>query len=72
MDHPDAPTEKTPRSPQEEVLARFAQDTAALTERLTLGLAAKRKTESWEQFEDRVIEMFRAKGFFKNNTNHAD
>jgi hypothetical protein len=72
MDHPDTPTEKTPRSPQEEVLARSAQAAAALTARLKLGLAAKRKTESWEEFEERVIEMFRAKGFFKNNTNHAD
>ncbi len=67
MDHPDTPTEKTPRSPQEEVLARFAQDTAALTARLKLGLASKRKAESWEEFEERVIQMFRDKGLFKND-----
>jgi hypothetical protein len=67
MDHPDTPTEKTPRSPEEEVLARSAQAAAALTERLTLGLASKRKAESWEEFEERVIQMFRDKGLFKNH-----
>jgi len=66
MDHPDTPTEKTPRSPEEEVIGRFAQDTAALTARLKLGLASKRKAESWEEFEERVIQMFRDKGLFKN------
>jgi hypothetical protein len=66
MDHPDTPTEKTPRSPQEEVLARSAQAAAALTARLKLGLASKRKAESWEEFEERVIQMFRDKGLFKN------
>jgi hypothetical protein len=66
MDHPDTPTEKTPRSHEEEVLARFAQDTAALTARLTRGLASKRKAESWEEFEERVIQMFRDKGLFKS------
>jgi hypothetical protein len=67
MDHPDTPTEKTPHSPEEEVLARFAKETAALTARLTLGLASKRKAESWEEFEDRVIQMFQDKGLFKND-----
>jgi hypothetical protein len=67
MDHPDIPTEKTPPSPEEEVLARSAQAAAALTARLTLGLASKRKAESWEEFEDRVIQMFRDKGLFKND-----
>jgi hypothetical protein len=67
MDHPDTPTEKTPRSPQEEVLARSAQAAAALTARLKLGLASKRKAESWEEFEERVIQMFRDKGLFKND-----
>jgi len=66
MDHPDAPTEKTPHSPDEEVLARSAQAAAALTARLKLGLASKRKAESWEQFEERVIQMFRDKGLLKN------
>jgi hypothetical protein len=65
MDHPDTPTEKTPRSPEEEVLARSAQAAAALNARLSPGLASKRKAESWEQFEERVIQMFQDKGFFK-------
>ncbi len=67
MDHPDTPTEKTPHSLEEEVLARSAQAAAALTAKLTLGLASKRKAESWEEFEDRVIQMFRDKGLFKND-----
>jgi hypothetical protein len=66
VDRSDTPTDKTPLSPEEEALARFDQDTAALAARLSLGLAAKRKTESWEQFEERVIQMFRDKGFFKS------
>ena len=66
MDHPDTPTEKTPHSPEEEVLARSAQAAAALTARLKLGLASKRKAESWEAFEERVIQMFRDKGLFTN------
>jgi hypothetical protein len=71
MDQPATPTGKTPRSPEKEVLARFAQDTAALTARLTLGLASKRKAESWEDFEERVIQMFRDKGLFKNEEKQA-
>ena len=67
MDQPDTPTEKTPRSPEEEVLARFDRAAAELNAKLSLGLASKRKAESWEQFEDRVIQMFRDKGLFKNN-----
>ena len=67
MDQPDTPTEKTPHSLEEEVLARFAKETAALNAKLSLGLASKRNTESWEQFEDRVIQMFRDKGLFKND-----
>jgi hypothetical protein len=67
MDHPDTPTEKTPPSPEEEVLARSAQAAAELNAKLSLGLASKRNTESWEQFEDRVIQMFRDKGLFKND-----
>jgi hypothetical protein len=40
---------------------------AELNAKLSLGLASKRNTESWEQFEDRVIQMFRDKGLFKND-----
>jgi hypothetical protein len=67
MDQPDTPIEKTARSPEEEVLARFDRAAAELNAKLSLGLASKRNTESWEQFEDRVIQMFRDKGLFKND-----
>ena len=40
---------------------------AELNAKLSLGLASKRNTESWEQFEDRVIQMLRDKGLFKND-----
>jgi len=55
-------TEATPSS-----MAQSAQAAAELNARLSLGLAAKRKAESWEEFEDRVIQMFRDKGLFKND-----
>ena len=67
MDQPDTPTEKTPPSPEEEVLARFDRAAAELNAKLSLGLASKRNTESWEQFEERVIQMFQDKGLFKND-----
>jgi hypothetical protein len=67
MDQPDTPSEKIPLSPEEEVLARFDRAAAELNAKLSLGLASKRKAESWEQFEDRVIQMFRDKGLFKND-----
>jgi hypothetical protein len=60
---PDKPT--TPEVPPD-LLEESAKAAAELNARLSLGLASKRKTESWEQFEDRVIEMFRVKGLFKN------
>jgi hypothetical protein len=47
---------------------KLAENAAAeLNAKLSLGLASKRKAESWEQFEDRVIQMFRDKGLFKND-----
>jgi hypothetical protein len=62
---------KSDKPTNPETLHRLVENSeraaAELNARLTLGLAAKRKTESWEQFEDRVIEMFRSKGFFKND-----
>jgi hypothetical protein len=67
MNDSDTPTEKTPPSPEEEVLARFDRAAAELNAKLSLGLASKRNTESWEQFEERVIQMFRDKGLFKND-----
>ena len=67
MDQPDTPTEKTARSPEEEVVARTERAAAELNAKISLGLAAKRGTESWEQFEDRVIQMFRDKGLFNND-----
>jgi hypothetical protein len=67
MDQPDTPTEKTPPSPEVGALARTERAAAELNAKISLGLASKRKAESWEQFEDRVIQMFREKGLFKND-----
>ena len=63
----DNPSEKTPLSPEEEALARTERAAAELTSKLSLGLASKRETESWDEFTDRVIQMFRDKGLFKND-----
>ena len=71
MNHPDNPTEKTPPSPEAEALARTERAAAELTAKLSLGLASKRETESWEEFEERVIQMFRAKGLFRNEDKQA-
>jgi hypothetical protein len=49
------------------VLARFDRAAAELNAKLSLGLASKRNTESWEQFEERVIQMFRDQGLFNND-----
>ena len=44
----------------------FDREARALTEKISLGLAGKRKTETWEEFEERAIQMFRDKGLFRN------
>jgi hypothetical protein len=43
----------------------FKRETRALNARISLGLLGKRKTESWEEFEDRAVQMFQDKGLFK-------
>lgn len=67
MNDSDTPSEKTPPSPEEDALARFDQAAAELTAKLSLGLASKRETESLDEFTERVIQMFRDKGLFKND-----
>ncbi len=49
------------------VIENTERAAAELNAKLSLGLASKRKAESWEEFEDRVIQMFRDKGLFKND-----
>ena len=44
----------------------FKREASTLTSKLSLGLAGKRETESWQEFEDRAVQMFRDKGLFKN------
>jgi len=66
MNDSDTPSEKTPPSPEEEALARTERAAAELNAKISLGLASKRQTESWEEFEERVIQMFRDKDLFKN------
>jgi len=48
-------------------LEHFERATAELNSKISLGLTSKRETESWEHFEERVIQMFRDKGLFKND-----
>jgi hypothetical protein len=43
-----------------------AKAAAELNTKISLGLLGKRKTESWEEFEDRAVQMFRDKGLFKS------
>ena len=45
----------------------FKREARALTSKLSLGLLGKRETESWQEFEDRAVQMFRDKGLFKND-----
>ena len=76
MNHPDTPTEKTPllannSAPPPDWLEHFEQATAELNSKLSLGLASKREAESWEEFEERVIQMFRDKGLFRNEGKQA-
>ena len=71
MNDSDTPTEKAPLSADNSGLPRdwlehFEQATAELNSKLSLGLASKRETESWDEFTERVIQMFRDKGLFKN------
>ena len=70
MNDSDTPTEKTPLSADNsglppDWLEHFEQATAELNSKLSLGLASKRETESWDEFTERVIQMFRDKGLFK-------
>jgi len=44
----------------------FKREARALTSKASLGLAGKRETETWEEFEERAIQMFRDKGLFRN------
>ena len=44
----------------------FKREARALTSKLSLGFTGKRKTETWQGFEDRAVQMFRDKGLFKN------
>jgi hypothetical protein len=37
-----------------------------LNAKISLGLLGKRKSESWEEFEERAVQMFREKGLFKS------
>jgi len=37
-----------------------------LAQKILLGLSSKRSEESFEEFQDRVIGLFREKGLFRN------
>jgi len=52
-------------------LEHFERATAELNSKISLGLTSKRETESWDEFTERVIQMFRDKGLFKNEEKQA-
>ncbi len=59
--------EEVKKSPSiEEMVAASEQAARELHSKISLGLLGKRKSESWEEFEDRAVQMFQDKGLFKN------
>jgi len=50
----------------EDLVAASEQAAKELNAKISLGLLGKRKTESWEEFEERAVQMFRDKGLFRN------
>jgi hypothetical protein len=48
------------------LVAASEQAAKELNAKISLGLLGKRKTESWDDFEERAVQMFRDKGFFKS------
>ncbi len=64
--------EEVKKSPSIEELVRGSEQAAReLHSKISLGLLGKRKTESWEEFEERAVQMFRDKGFFKSEDEQA-
>jgi hypothetical protein len=49
------------------VIGNADRAAAELNAKISLGLASKRETESLDEFTERVIQMFRDKGLFKND-----
>lgn len=43
-----------------------------LAQKILQGLAAKRSEESYEQFKERVVDLFRQKGLFRKESPNAD
>jgi hypothetical protein len=43
-----------------------------LAQKILQGLAAKRSEESYEQFKERVVDLFREKGLFRKESPNAD
>lgn len=66
MNHPVTPSEQTPPPPDGDSLERTEQAAAELRVKLSLGLPGKRETASWEEFEERAIQLFRDQGLCKN------
>jgi hypothetical protein len=59
--------EEVKKSPSvEELVVASAEAAKELNTKISLGFLGKRKTESWEEFEERAIQMFREKGLFKS------
>jgi hypothetical protein len=56
----------TPTDPSGQ-LEPWQKEARALTSKILLGLSSKRSDEQWEDFEERVIQIFRDKGLFRNS-----
>ena len=55
-----------PQTSVDDLVRRSEEAAKELNTKLSLGLLGKRETESWQEFEDRAVQMFRDKGLFKN------
>ncbi len=50
----------------EDLVKASAKAAEELNAKISLGLLGKRKTEFWEEFEERAVQMFRDKELFKS------
>jgi len=64
MKRVEAEVKKSPSI--EDLVAASEKAAKELNAKISLGLLGKRETESWEDFEERAVQMFREKGLFKS------
>jgi hypothetical protein len=56
-----------PQTSLDETVERSAASAQNLATKILQGLSSKRSDERWEDYEERVIQMFRQKGLFRNS-----